>query len=365
MKVIVIMAGGAGERFWPLSRANHPKQLLTLSGSGQSLLEEAVERSTAIVPPSNIYVATSQHLQEAIRNAELGIPDENIIAEPCKRNTAGCLIYAAANILAKTRLSPEEVTMGVLTADHRIPDTGPFVQTVGKAMDCAEQADGLVTIGIQPIRPETGYGYIEVADVDKSCQDGTQMLPVASFKEKPNAEDAAKYIASGKFYWNSGMFFWRLSSFQNEFGKANPVMAETLEDLTDALLANAPERAAKIFDALPNISIDYALMEKARKVYVIPGNFVWDDLGAWDSLDRTFPKDNNGNVSVGAPVLIDTSNSIVYNASGHDKRAVGVVGMKDVVVIVNDDSVLVIPKNRAQDVRKLVIALRDRGAKQL
>lgn len=360
MKVIVIMAGGTGERFWPLSRVNNPKQLLTLSGSGQSLLAEAVDRSAAIVPRENIYIATSQHLQDAIRAAKLDIPEENIIAEPCKRNTAGCLIYATATILARTKMSPEEVTMGVLTADQRIPDNAPFVDTVSRAMEAAEQTEGLVTIGIQPIRPETGYGYIEVAEGQKG---GNSLMPVASFREKPNAEDAAKYIASGRFYWNSGMFFWRLSSFQNEFGTANPVMAETLEDLTEALSASSPERAASIFNALPNISIDYALMEKAKNVFVIPGNFVWDDLGSWDSLDRTFPKDASDNVTVGNPSLIDTTSSIVYNNSS--KMAVGVVGMKDVVVVVNDDAVLVIPKDKAQDVRKVVIALRDRGAKQL
>ena len=363
MKVIVIMAGGTGERFWPLSRFNHPKQLLTLSGSGQSLLEEAVERSTAIVPPENIYIATSQHLREAICNAGLDIPEENIIAEPSKRNTAGCLIYAAANILAKTRLSPEEVTMGVLTADHRIPDTTPFVEAVRAAMECAEQQDGLVTIGIQPIRPETGYGYIEVAD--SSGKYDSSMLPVVCFREKPNRDDAIKYVASGKYFWNSGMFFWRLSSFQNEFGKANPVMAETLEDLTDALLENSPERAAKIFDALPNISIDYALMEKAKHVFVVPGKFVWDDLGSWDSIERTFPMDASGNVTVGDPVLIDTNNSLIYNACGADKMAVSVLGMDDIVVIVNQDAVLVIPKSRAQEVKKLVLTLKDRGAKQI
>ncbi len=360
MKVIVIMAGGTGERFWPVSRINNPKQLLTLSGSGQSLLEEAVSRSSAIVPKENIFIATSQHLQQAIKNANLGIPEENVIAEPSKRNTAGCLIYATATILSRTKMSPEEVTVGVLTADHRIPDTIPFVNTVGRAMDAAEQTEGLVTIGIRPIRPETGYGYIEVPE-GSSLKD--ELMPVQSFREKPDAENAAKYIASNRFFWNSGMFFWRLSSFQNEFGRANPVMAETLEDLTEALSSNSPERAARIFDALPNISIDYALMEKAKNVYVVPGNFVWDDLGSWDALDRTFPRDKAGNVSYGAPVLIDTASSIVYNNSS--EMAVGVVGMKDVIVVVNDDAVLVIPKDKAQDVRKLVIALRDRGAKQL
>ncbi len=255
--------------------------------------------------------------------------------------------------------------MGVLTADHRIPDTEPFVQTVGKAMDCAEQNEGLVTIGIKPTRPDTGYGYIEV-DCGTGClPSGDSMQKAVRFIEKPDPEAASEYLSSGRFFWNSGMFFWRLSSFQNEFGKANPVMAETLEDLTDALSENSEERAARIFDALPNISIDYALMEKARCVYVVPGNFAWDDLGTWTSIERTFPKDGDSNVAVGSPVLLDTSDSIVYNAPGASRMAVGLLGMKDVVVIVNDDAVLVMPKDRAQDVKKVVLALRDRNFTQL
>ncbi len=368
MRVIVIMAGGAGERFWPLSRRNHPKQLLTLTGSGQSLLAEAVERSMALVPPENIYIATGQNLQQAIREADLGIPEENVIAEPSRRNTAGCLIFSAASILAMhPNLSPEEVTIGVLTADHRIPETTPFVETVQAAMDAAENRESLITIGIQPVRPETAYGYIEVAANSKSLTASGEppLYPVVSFKEKPNAAAAAQYISSGRYYWNSGMFFWRLSTFQNEFGRANPVMAETLEDLTDALMANDDVRAKKIFDAMPNISIDYALMEKSGRVNVIPGNFLWDDLGAWDALYRTFPQDNSGNVSYGEPVLLDCHNSIVYNAPGQKKIAVAAVGLEDIIVVVNDDAVLVMPKDKAQDVRKAVIALRDRNAEQL
>jgi len=367
MKIIVIMAGGAGERFWPLSRNNRPKQLLTLTSSGQSLLAEAVARSVKIVPAENVFIATSQHLQEPIRKANLGIAPENVIAEPMRRNTAGCLIYATATILARTHKAPEEVTVGVLTADQRIPDTEPFVETVRKAMDYAEQTDGLMTIGIRPIRPETAYGYIEVTDEarEKALRSNTPFIPVASFREKPDSATAAKYVAAGRYFWNSGMFFWRLSSFQNEFGKANPIMAESLEDITDALISNDMERAVRVFDALPDISIDYALMEKASQLYVIPGNFLWDDLGSWDSLDRTFPKDNNGNVRIGNPYLIDTTGSIVYNNSGADKMAVGVVGMKNVAVITTDDAVLVIPKDRVQEVKKMVMLLRARGGKQL
>ncbi len=368
MRVIVIMAGGTGERFWPMSRVAHPKQLLTLTSSGQSLLEEAVERSKALVPAENVYIATSKLLRPAIVSANLGIPAENVLAEPSKRNTAGCLIFAAASILAKHReLGPEAVTMGVLTADHRIPDTEPFVATAQAALEEAENIDTLITIGIQPVRPDPAYGYIEVdASSERlNANDKYPLYKVSCFHEKPSAEKAAKFIASGHCYWNSGMFFWRLSTFQNEFGHANPVLAETLEDLTDAIMAHDERRAQAIFDAMPSISIDYALMEKSGEVSVIPGKFIWDDLGSWDALSRTFPPDGNGNVTFGEPVLIDCESSIVYNAPGQKKMAVAAVGLKDMVVVVNDDAVLILPKSRAQDVRKVVITMHDRGATQV
>ena len=368
MRVIVIMAGGTGERFWPMSSAAHPKQLLTLTSSGQSLLAEAVQRSMALVPKENIYVATSRLLQKAIIDAKLGIPDENVLAEPAKRNTAGCLIYASACILSRNcNLGPEGVTIGVLTADHRIPDTAPFVATASAAMDAAENTDNLVTIGIQPVRPDTAYGYIEI-DPKKGALNKDADHPLykaVRFHEKPDAAKAAGFIAGGHCYWNSGMFFWRFSTFQSEFGRANPVLAETLEDLTDALLANDNRRAEAIFEAMPNISIDYALMEKSTAVSVIPGKFIWDDLGSWDALSRTFPQDGQGNVSYGNPVLVDCKSSIVYNAAGDGKMAVAALGLENIVVVVKDNAVLVMPKDRAQEVRQVVSALRERGSSSI
>ena len=367
MRVIVIMAGGTGERFWPLSRASRPKQLLTLTSSGQSLLAEAVERAKAVVSPENIYIATSQGLQKPILDCTLGIPAENVLAEPSHRNTAGCLIYASASIMARHReLGPEGVTMGVLTADHRIPDVGPFAETVTAALDEAENNDTLVTIGIRPIRPETGYGYLQVDSVNQSLNKNEKfpLYKVNAFHEKPPAAVAAKYIAEGHCYWNSGMFFWRVSTFQNEFGRANPILAETLEDLTDAIMANDQRRAEVIFDAMPNISIDYALMEKSDRISVIPGNFLWDDLGSWEVIQRTFPPDNDGNVSFGNPVVLDCSSSIIYNSPGQGKVAVAAVGLRDMVVVVDDDAVLIMPKDRTQDVRDVVTALRARSASQ-
>ncbi len=368
MRVIVIMAGGIGERFWPMSRSSHPKQLLTLTSSGQSLLAEAVQRSRQLVPDENIFVVTGRSLQSAIVDAQLGIPEENILVEPAKRNTAGCLIFAAATILARHRdKGPEEVTIGVFTADHRIPEAAQFVETARAAMEEAENTNSLITIGIRPVRPEVAYGYLEVDTASQRLNQNEKfpLFRVASFHEKPDAATAAKYIAAGHCYWNSGMFFWRLSTFQNEFNRANPILAETLEDLSDAIMANDDRRAAAIVDAMPNISIDNALMEKSDRITVIPGNFLWDDLGAWDALARTFPQDEQGNVSYGDPVVLDSTGCIIYNAPGAEKVAVAAVGLKDVLVVVNDDAVLVMPKSRAQDVRAVVRALRDRGASQV
>lgn len=368
MRVIVIMAGGTGDRFWPMSRANHPKQLLTLTGSGQSLLAEAVERSMAVVPAENIYIATTANLKKAILNADLGIPEENVIAEPSRRDTAGCLIYASATILAHNRnLGPEGITVGVLTADHRIPDTTPFVETVRAAMDEAEQRDNLVTIGIQPTRPEPAYGYFEIDALSKVQAENSKYssYKAASFHEKPSKQEAAKYIASGNYYWNSGMFFWRLSTFQSEFGVADPVLAETLEDVTDALMAQDDARANSVFNAMPNIAIEYALMEKSRRITVIPGNFLWDDISSWCDLDRTFQHDDNDNVTYGDPVSIDSNGNIIYNGPGQKKVAVAVVGVKDMIVVVNDDAVLVVPKDKAQNVRQAVAMLRKSNADQV
>ena len=368
MRVIVIMAGGTGERFWPMSSAAHPKQLLTLTSSGQSLLAEAVQRSMALVPKENIYIATSRLLKQAILDAKLGIPEENVLAEPAKRNTAGCLIYADASILARNRnLGPEGVTIGVLTADHRIPDTEPFVATAGAAMDAAENTENLITIGIQPVRPDTAYGYIEI-DPKQGVQNADADHPLykaTCFHEKPDAAKAASYIAGGHCYWNSGMFFWRLSTFQSEFGRANPVLAETLEDLTDALLSDDERRAEAIFEAMPNISIDYALLEKSPAISVIPGKFIWDDLGSWDALSRTFPQDAEGNVAYGNPVMLDCKSSIVYNAEGDSKISVAALGLENMIVVVKNNAVLILPKNRAQEVREIVAKLRERGSAEI
>lgn len=366
-RVAIIMAGGSGERFWPLSRRNHPKQLLKLGDPDASLLAEAVQRIIPAFPAEHIFVATGRHLQDAIRKAGLGIPEENVIAEPCKRNTAGCLCYAAATIGARFGVDAP-ATMAVLTADQRIDPANVFRDTIASAMGAAEQNEALVTIGVRPTRPETGYGYIEMDDASPAA-DGSAAeyptYPVVRFLEKPDERTAQRFVENANYLWNSGMFFWRLPVFLRKLADTRPEMAVAVREMAEAIAAGDIETVERIFAGLPNISIDYALMERTKGILVTPADFRWDDLGAWDALDRTFSRDNDGNVAVGDPVLVNTSDSIVYNDAGPDAMAVSVVGMNEVVVVVTADAVLVVPKEQAQDVKAAVAALKERNARQL
>jgi mannose-1-phosphate guanylyltransferase len=366
-RVVVIMAGGAGQRFWPLSKEHHPKQLLRLADPRRSLLEQAVERGAAMVGRDRVFVVTARHLVEPVLQAGTGLEPQQVLGEPCKRNTGGCLIYAAAVVLARLGLPPEEVTMGVLTADQRIQEQDAFHGTLTAAFDAAEKHAAIVTVGIQPSRPETGYGYIETGTNTQPIAGAAgrfPVYPVLRFHEKPDAETAQHYVAQGGFYWNSGMFFWNLGVFLNEFQHANPLYSKIFHELSVALAQGDTAAADAAFARLPDRSIDYALLEGARKVLVALGRFAWDDLGSWDALERSLPADGRGNVLSGDPVVIDTQNSIIYNGPGNQRMAVAVLGVRDLVVVVSEDGVLVVPKSQAQRVKEVVEELRRRGAPQ-
>ncbi|MEN6625707.1 MAG: sugar phosphate nucleotidyltransferase [Candidatus Sumerlaeia bacterium] len=365
-RIAVIMAGGTGERFWPLSRAARPKQLLKLTRPDLSLLEEAIERIAPLVGYENILIATSATVAEPIKKALAGsrISAGNVIVEPAKRNTAGALAWVAANALA--RWGAEGVSMAVLTADHAIGEPELFRKTVDAALDAAEREGALVTLGINPTRAETGYGYIEIKDADREIGvPGISISRVAAFREKPDRASAEQFVAAGRFFWNSGMFFWRLDSFLDELTAASPAHGAAAAAMAEALRAGDAPRAAAIFNALNDISIDYALMEKARHVLMARADFPWDDVGAWDALARSFPADAAKNVTIGDPILIDTRNSIVYNEPGAEKMAVAAVGVDNLIVVVSADGVVVIPRDRAQDVKKIVAELKLRKAGQL
>ncbi|NIA13301.1 MAG: NTP transferase domain-containing protein [Nitrospiraceae bacterium] len=377
-RVAIVMAGGSGERFWPLSRQLRPKQLLCLSGGQKSLLAEAVARIAPLIPPEDVYIATARHLAEPIRAARVGVPDENVIAEPCKRNTAGCLAYATAHLLARYASAdtpPESealqnrLSVAVLTADQVIGDEDTFRATVDTALSAAYTEAALTTIGVVPTHPDTGYGYIQIPEDGTplpAYSTGIAVYPVSAYHEKPNAERAQQFIDSDRFFWNSGMFFWTVSTFLSELEAATPELAQATLDMAQAMCAADEAGIEACFKQLDNVSIDIALMEKTRKVLVVRAEFPWDDVGTWPALDRTFDHDEAGNVVVGDPVTLDCRDCVVYvdRESGRDK-AVAVLGAEDLIVVVTDDAVLVAPKERAQDIKRAVSALKERGARQV
>lgn len=368
-RVAIIMAGGSGERFWPLSRRERPKQLLRLTSPDCTMLEEAIGRIAPQIPAERIFVATSRALVEPIRQAHTLAPAANIIGEPAKRNTAGALAYAAAQMLARFgEENAAQITMAILTADHQIDGAEAFRETVRTALETAEQSGALVTIGIAPTRPETGYGYIEVAEgeaASASAGGAPAVHAVVRFREKPDQAAAREFIATGRFFWNSGMFFWRLDSFLNELAQTSPAHAEATRAMADALRAGDEARVDAIFGGLEDISIDYALLERARHVKVVRATFGWDDVGSWDALERAWPSDGDGNVTHGEPVLIDARNCIVYNEPGAQRMAVAAIGVEGLAIVVSESGVLVVPKERAQDVKRAVAELKKRGAPQL
>jgi len=365
-RVAVIMAGGSGERFWPVSRKLRPKQLLKLTSEDRTMLGEAVERISPLIPADHVYIVTGDHLIAPIREAVVGVPEANVIAEPDKRNTAGALAFAAAHLIAKYGGDGSALSMAILTADHIIEDEDLFRRTVDRAMGTAEDHDCLATLGVTPTRPETGYGYIQIRpEPIEEPKDGLPVHAVGAFHEKPSFERAEDFIEEGNYFWNSGMFFWKASVFIRELEAVRPEMAEGVQKMAHALREADDLTLRAVFESLECISIDYALMEHAKHVLLVPATFPWDDVGAWTSLDRTLKHDENNNVAVGDPVLLDSNDCIVYNDAGTDHMAVAVIGAEHLAVVVTKDAVLVVHKDRAQDVRHAVDQLKAKNAKQV
>ncbi len=354
-RVALIMAGGSGERFWPLSRRKKPKQLLKLVSNDKTMLEESVERIAPLIDKQDVYIITSELLAPIMRDMLTDFPPENIIPEPYKRNTASCLALGAAVLLAKYP-NEQDLSVAVLTADQHIYPSDAFVATVDEAMKYAERNEKILTIGIPPTRPETGYGYIELG---KKVDNWNLIFGVLSFREKPSSDAAMHYLASGNFLWNSGMFFYKLSTFISELKQYLPEIGDQIQLMAKNLNLSINEPAnslsnhiGNIFKEFPNISIDYGLMEKTPNVAVARALFNWDDVGAIDALRRTRSADARGNISIGRASLIDTSNSIVINES--ERAVVSVLGMESVAVVVTDDAVLVCPVEMVQQVRQSV-----------
>ncbi len=346
----VIMAGGSGTRFWPASRPERPKQLLPLApGDDRSLLRATVDRISPLVPIERVLVVTSTALAEATRADLPGLPEENLLAEPVGRNTAPCVGWAAAVI---ARRSPEARLM-VLPADHHIGDEKTYLQTLATALDAASEGD-LVTVGLKPTRPETGYGYIEVGEPIAE-----EVWRARRFVEKPTRERAEQLFASGSYLWNSGMFFFRADAILEAIEHHLPGLAKGLAELDRAAAAGSEEAAvAEGYGDLPRISIDHGVMEKADGVAVVPGDFGWSDLGSWTTAWELSEKDDAGNASGSDAVLVDASGNLVRAPLG---KVVALVGVSDLVVVDTEDALLVVPRSRAQEVREVVQRLADRN----
>ncbi len=348
----VIMAGGKGERFWPLSTSKRPKQLLALVGD-KPLIAQAVERLDGLVPPENVFVVTNADLVEATRQAAPLIPPENIVGEPVGRDTAAAVACGGALVKARD----ENGVFAVLTADQVMGDLDVFSSTLKGGMDLAEQNDILVTIGIKPTHPATGFGYIESGEAFDTAE-GVEFRKADRFVEKPDETTAAEYLSTGKFYWNSGMFIWSIPSLEKAFANHCGEMCRLMNELTGyAATGKIVEGMDATYPSLDKISIDYALMEKADNIIMACGTFAWDDVGSWPALESHFPQDEAGNTKIGSVESLDASGNIIMS-EGH---LTAVIGVSDLVVVQAEGVTLVCPKDRAQDIKKMVIALRDKG----
>ena len=341
----LILAGGSGTRFWPLSRNEKPKQLLKLFDE-ETLIEKTVNRLEGVVPPENIIVLTNQSQTPGIEAALPSLPRENIVAEPARRDTAPAVALAAGWVAAR---DPNAVMM-VLPADQLITDTTGFQEILRSACATARETEAIVTLGIKPDWPCPSYGYIERGEAVKI--DGSQYHPVFEvirFREKPSPEKAAEFLKAGSFSWNAGMFFWSLGTLRSELDRHCPELGDFVNQLAKA--ENFEDYVKNHFAALNKISIDFALMEKASLVLNIEADVGWDDVGGWPSAAKYFPNDDCGNAIRGKSTVIDSQRNIAYSAQ--DKR-IALLGVADLIVVETDDAILVAKKDEADSIKKLV-----------
>jgi mannose-1-phosphate guanylyltransferase len=345
-RFVVIMAGGRGERFWPQSREATPKHLLPIVGD-KPMLAQTVDRVAGVVPRENVFVITTQAQLEGCCNACPEIPPANIIAEPMGRDTAAAT--GLAMLLVKQRNPAAAFAM--LPADHVIRDTAEYARLLNVAFEAAESADVLVTLGIKPAAPETGFGYIQQAGPWRRVG-GREVMAVKRFVEKPDLPTAEGYIASGQYYWNAGMFVWRVPVVEAAFMAHAPEFQAGLLKLEAAAKSAGWTKAlAEVYPTLKKVSVDYALMEKSTNVVVVPATFDWDDVGAWPALAKHFTPDGDGNVLRGHAMVENGTDNIVISTDGH---LVGVIGVSDLVVVHTAGATLVCPKNRAQEIKALL-----------
>jgi len=354
-RFIVIMAGGRGERFWPVSREKTPKQLIKLLGK-KSFLQDAVDRVLPLVPLKNIFIITNTAQAAEVRKQLPRLPKENVVAEPVGRDTCAAVALAAAIVGARSTTG----VMAVLPADHVIPEPKKFQQVLSDAFDVAARGQVIVTIGIKPTEPATGYGYIRTGNELPSPAGArkykTTFFKAEQFVEKPDFDKAQAYLAAGNYRWNAGMFVWSFVTVTNGLEKHQPEMFAACQRWFK--VANQPAKLAKVlakeYPGIQKISIDFALMEKAQNVVCADGAFAWDDLGAWPALSRHIPQDAAGNAAVAEFIHVDAARNIIFDARTKNRTPIAVVGIFDAILVQTDDAVLLAHKSQAQKIKDLV-----------
>jgi len=350
-RYVLIMAGGVGSRFWPLSRRERPKQFLDILGKGETLIQQTYRRFKSICPEENIFVVTNSDHKDLVTE-QLGIAPDRVLSEPLRRNTAPCIAYGTFRIKSE---NPEAV-IAVTPSDHLILKEEEFCEVMGKAYEFAEKNKALLTLGIKPDRPETGYGYIQ-ANEKKRVEGFDKLLKVKTFTEKPDINLARVFIESGDFYWNSGIFIWSIDAILEAMEKYLPDIFTAFDDGRDLFKTNKEENfIAQTYAACGSISIDYGIMEKANNVYVMCADVGWSDLGTWSSLYEHTPLDKNGNAIVRGNVFSHENNGNIINISP-GKIAV-LQGLTDYIIVNSDNVLLIVKKEEEQNIKQYLDAVK-------
>ena len=353
MRYAVIMAGGSGTRFWPWSRQKNPKQLLKITGKN-TMIRQTVDRISSEIPPENIYAVTTSFLADSMRKELSFLPERNIISEPFGRNTAAC-IGLAATIIFKRDV---EAIMAVMTADHVIEPADVFLRGLRCAEGLAMETDVLVTFGIKPKDPSVNYGYIQRSQNGINT-DGFMVYDVEAFTEKPDRATAENFVQSGKYYWNSGIFVWSVSTILQGIQKYMPTLASGLTRIGESL--DSPHESTVIHDEykrFENVSIDYGVMEKISNVKMIEADFRWDDVGSWLALERLNSPDQQNNTVLGKHCGINSHGNIII---GDQERLITTLNVSDMIIVNTKDVTLVCDKNNAEDIKKMIDVLKEKG----
>ena len=340
------MAGGVGSRFWPMSTAEKPKQFIDVLGVGKTLIQLTVERFGNLVAPENVWVVTNRKYAPIVEEQLPNIPKTNILCEPCRRNTAPCIAYVSWRI----KSNDPKANIVVTPSDHIVMDTAEFQRVIKECMRFTSETDAIVTLGMKPTRPETGYGYIQ-ADLSTSSLRNKEIYRVDSFREKPDLKTAEEYIKKNYYFWNAGIFIWNINTIVNAFRIYQPTMAKIFESMLPVY--GTEEEQAIIDERFPeceNISVDYAIMEKAEEIFVCPSDFGWSDLGTWGSLHGQSKKDLYGNATIGQEInLIESHNCIVHTTQ---EKKVVIQGLDGYIVAEKDNTLLICKLTEEQRIKQ-------------